>query len=117
VPNSPGDDQFSRTLTHPPRLGLLPSESAPAGCKTPPVLWVSAAVCVLVGTVVHGFFLRYARRNGHEGYWVSKGANIPAIPIGAGIGVLLVKPGNGLLLLALAVPAVVVTLFWYRQLR
>jgi hypothetical protein len=81
------------------------------------VLWVSLAVSVLVGLAVREFFIRYARRNGHDGYWPLKGAWMPAITIGPGLGVLLVNPRNGALLLALSIPVVAVTLFWYRQLR
>lgn len=87
------------------------------GCKTPPVLWVSPAAGLLVGLGVQEFFVHYARRNGHDHAWLHHGAAAPAIPVGAGIGVLLVNPGNGALLLALSIPIVVVTLFWYRQLR
>ena len=78
------------------------------------MLWVALGVGVVIGLVVDVWFTRYARRNGRDGPSLRYAARIPAL-FGAGWGVLLVNPANGLMLLALAVPVVAVMLYLYRK--
>jgi predicted RNA-binding Zn-ribbon protein involved in translation (DUF1610 family) len=83
-------------------------------CETELVLWVALVVGVGVGLAVDVWFTRYARRNGRDGPSLRRASRIPSL-FGAGVGVLLVNPANGLMLLALGVPVVAVMLNLYRK--
>ena len=78
-------------------------------------VWVALAVAAVVYWVVQARLVRWAHTTGPANRWRDRGVRIPAKVIGPGVGLLVVNPGNGLLLLAMSVPITLLIWVLYRQ--
>jgi hypothetical protein len=81
------------------------------------VLWVQAAVGIVIYFPVSELLERYAARRGDSGYRVRKLASNSGVFLGAGIAVLFTNLQAALLLLAVGGASTTFFLLWFRRPR